>query len=96
MITGRATAYATGFALLLTLSLPLAIPSDAGAKARPSEAHNNARAHNPQKAKSTKRRPQARTAQVATPPAQTPASKVGPAAIRAANADALASSRAAG
>ena len=96
MIAGRATAYATGFALLLTLSLPLALPSDAGAKARSSEAHNTVRSHRPQKAKSTKRRLQARTAQVTvqTQEARTP--KVGPAAIRAANAEALASSRADG
>jgi len=96
MITGRATAYATSLALLLTLSLPLAIPSDAGAKARSSEAHNNVRSHNPKKANSTKRRTQARTAQVPaqTQEARTP--KVGPAAIRAANAEALASSRADG
>ena len=96
IIGGRATAYAAGFALLLTLSLPLAIPSDAGAKARSSEAHNTVRSHRPQKAKSTKRRTQARTAQVTvqTQEARTP--KVGPAAIRAANAEALASSRADG
>ena len=96
MIAGRATAYATGFALLLTLSLPLAMPSEAGAKARSSETHSNVRAHNPKKAKSTKRRPQARTAQVTgqTREARTP--KVGPAAIRAANAEALAPSRADG
>ena len=50
MITGRAGAYATGLALLLTLSLPLAIPSEAGAKARSSEALNTVRAHSPKKA----------------------------------------------
>jgi len=96
IIGGRATAYVTGLALLLTLTLPLAIPSDAGAKARSSEAHNNVRSHNPKKAKSTKRRTQARTAQVPaqTQEARTP--KVGPAAIRAANAEALAPSRADG
>jgi type IV secretion system protein VirB9 len=96
MITDRATAYAISLALLLTLSLPLAIPSEAGAKARSSEAYNNVRAHSPQKAKSTKRRPQVRTAQVTvqTQEARTP--KVGPAAIRAANAEALAPSRADG
>jgi P-type conjugative transfer protein TrbG len=96
IITATATAYATGFALLLTLSLPLAMPSNAGAKARSSEAHNTVRAHSPKKAKSTKRRPRGRTAQVQTQPAQVPAPKVGPAAIRAANAEALAPSRADG
>ncbi|MCA3694788.1 TrbG/VirB9 family P-type conjugative transfer protein [Aquidulcibacter sp.] len=96
MITGSATAYATGLALLLTLSLPLAMPTDAGAKARSSEAHNHVRAHSLKKSKSTKRRPQARTPQVPTQPAQSAAPKVGPAAIRAANAEALAPSRADG
>jgi len=96
IIGGTATAYAKGLALLLALSLPLAMPSEAGAKARSSEAHNNARSHSPKKAKSSKRRPQARTAQVTvqTQEARTP--KVGPAAIRAANAEALAPSRADG
>ena len=96
MITGRATACATGLALLLTLSLPLAVPSEAGAKARSSEAHNTARSHVPKKAKSTKRRPQARTAQVTVQTQLAPTPKVGPAAIRAANAEALAPSRADG
>jgi P-type conjugative transfer protein TrbG len=96
MITGRACAYATGFALLLTLSLPLAIPSDAGAKARPSEAHNHVRSHSPKKAKSAKRRSQVRTAQVTVQTQQARTPKVGPAAIRAANAEALAHSRADG
>ncbi|MCA3697735.1 TrbG/VirB9 family P-type conjugative transfer protein [Aquidulcibacter sp.] len=96
IITGRATAYATGLALLLSLSLPLAMPSNAGAKARSSEAQNTVRAHSPKKAKSTKRRPHSRTAHVATRPAETSPPKVGPAAIRAANAEALAPSRADG
>jgi P-type conjugative transfer protein TrbG len=96
IIGGRATACATGLALLLTLSLPLAIPSDAGAKARSSEAHSTVRSHRPKKAKSTKRRPQARTAQVTVQTQETRAPKVGPAAIRAANAEALAPSRADG
>lgn len=96
IITGRVTAYATGLALLLTLSFPLAIPSDAGAKARSSEAYNNVRAHSPKKAKSTKRRPQARTAQVPVQTQETRMPKIGPAAIRAANAEALAPSRADG
>jgi type IV secretion system protein TrbG len=96
IIGGRASAYATGFALLLTLSLPLAIPSEAGAKARSSEAHNTARAHSPKKAKSTSRRGQAKTTRIVTQPAQALAPKVGPAAIRAANAEALAPSRADG
>ncbi len=96
MITGRATAYATSLALLLTLSLPLAVPTDAGAKARTSEAHNQVRAHSPKKAKSTKRRPQARTAEVNVQTQETRTPKVGPAAIRAANAEALAPSRADG
>jgi type IV secretion system protein VirB9 len=54
------------------------------------------RAHSPKKAKSAKRLPQARTDQVTvqTQEARTP--KVGPAAIRAANAEALAPSRADG
>ncbi len=96
MITGRATAYATGLALLLTLSLPLAIPSDAGAKVRSNEAHSTVRSHSPKKAKSAKRRPQARTAHVTDQTLEARAPKVGPAAIRAANAEALASSRADG
>ncbi len=96
MITGRATAYATCLALLLTLSLPLAMPSEADAKARSSEAHNTVRSNSSKKAKSTKRRPQARTSQVPTEPSQSAAPKVGPAAIRAANAEALAPSRADG
>ena len=96
MITSRATAYTTAFALLLSLSLPLAIPSDAGAKARSSEAPSTVRAHSPKKAKSTKRRTQARTVQVTSQTQEARAPKVGPAAIRAANAEALASSRADG
>ena len=96
IIGGRATAYATSLALLMTLSLPLAIPSEAGAKARSSEAHNNVRSHSPKKAKSPKRRSHSRTAHVATRPAETSPPKVGPAAIRAANAEALAPSRADG
>jgi P-type conjugative transfer protein TrbG len=96
IIMGRATAYATGLALLLTLSLPLAIPTDAGAKARSSEAHSNSRPHIATKAKSSKRRSHSRTAHVSTRPAETSPPKVGPAAIRAANAEALAPSRADG
>lgn len=95
-IGGRAAAYATSIAVLMALSLPLALPSLAGAKARSNEAHGHVRAHSSKKAKSTNRRPQARTVQVPaqTQEARTP--KVGPAAIRAANAEALAPSRADG
>jgi type IV secretion system protein VirB9 len=96
IIGGRATAYATSIAMLMATTLPLAMPSFAGAKARSSEAHNSVRAHSPKKAKSTKRRPQARTAHVTDQTLEARTPKFGPAAIRAANAEALASSRADG
>lgn len=95
-IGSRATACATGIAMLTAISMPLALPSSAGAKARPSEAHGHVRAHSSKKAKSTNRRPQARTVQVPAQTQEAGTPKVGPAAIRAANAEALAPSRADG
>ena len=98
-IIGRdLTAWAGSFTFLFAMSLPIALsPISAEAKARRSEAHQVTRPNAAHKQKSSTRHSGTRATPTETRArTEAPAPKVGPAAIRAANAEALASSRADG
>ncbi len=96
IIRGRATACLAGLGLVAALCVALSVPDPAEAKARRGEAHSAPRSHSAHKAKSAKRQSRIQPTIVTFVPVGAPTPKVGPAAIRAANAEALASSRADG
>lgn len=96
IIPGHATACLAGLGLVAALCVTIAMPDPAEAKARRGEAHSAPRSQSPHKAKGAKVQSRAQPAIVTFVPVGPMPLKVGPAAIRAANAEALASSRADG